>query len=521
MASVVAAAALLCSLLCCPGLRAEASDASHAFSMKNVIQVIEDLEVKHPGASARQLIDQLRKKASESSQEPGNRQSIKEADVQLISYIMTYDFKAQIEYGVVLAPDGTTVAFAPLLAGIETGLKKREEMTVSSQNKGPVPGGQGAEKIHHPEQLLSSPKEVEVAVGTEEVLSMKSPTSLSKRSQELLVNADPLDASMLTHVLAIAYLQFHLHESNAPIGPDGCWDSVSQPQIFTLAGPPSGLTNSFLNGALDGFILGNDIVQDKASAVKLSLLLKKYYISPGAAAESAIESSFRRQRFLATSDIGRLEEQVKNVLLMYKEAEGQILGRGPEDSHLILSIARKAAETFHQYLACPAIIPRCMWEAKPYRGTPTLLNTPLAYVYIHHTYEPGQPCRTFGECAADMRSMQRFHQEDRGWDDIGYNFVAGADGYLYEGRGWTWQGAHTKGYNSKGYGVSFIGDYTSQLPPDHALTLVKDNFLQCAVSGGYLIPGYTIHGHRQMGQTTCPGDALFSKIQTWSGFKEV
>lgn len=69
---------------------------------------------------------------------------------------------------------------------------------------------------------------------------------------------------------------------------------------------------------------------------------------------------------------------------------------------------------------CPAIVPRCMWGARPYRGTPKLLTLPLGSVYIHHTFIPSTPCRTFAACADAMRSMQRFHQDTRGWDDIGY-----------------------------------------------------------------------------------------------------
>ena len=34
-----------------------------------------------------------------------------------------------------------------------------------------------------------------------------------------------------------------------------------------------------------------------------------------------------------------------------------------------------------------------------------------------------------------------------GWRDIGYNFVIGGDGHVYEGRGWKVVGAHTSGYN--------------------------------------------------------------------------
>uniref|UniRef100_A0A8C5RV50 Peptidoglycan recognition protein family domain-containing protein n=1 Tax=Laticauda laticaudata TaxID=8630 RepID=A0A8C5RV50_LATLA len=98
-------------------------------------------------------------------------------------------------------------------------------------------------------------------------------------------------------------------------------------------------------------------------------------------------------------------------------------------------------------------------------------------------------------------------------------FVFGSDGYLYQGRGWHWVGAHTRGYNSKGYGISFIGDYMKVLPDSYELELMKNNFIQCAVKGARLQANYTIHGHRQMVPTLCPGDRLFQEIETWKGFK--
>uniref|UniRef100_A0A668A9P5 Peptidoglycan recognition protein 6 n=1 Tax=Myripristis murdjan TaxID=586833 RepID=A0A668A9P5_9TELE len=149
-------------------------------------------------------------------------------------------------------------------------------------------------------------------------------------------------------------------------------------------------------------------------------------------------------------------------------------------------------------------------------GTPTLLSLPLSFMYIHHTSTPSQPCLTFEQCAADMRSMQRFHQEDRGWDDIGYSFVAGSDGYIYEGRGWHWQGAHTYGHNSRGYGVAFIGDYSSRLPSQHSMGLVRDQLASCAVGGGRLVGNFTLQGHRQVVNTLCPGDAFYKEIQVHS-----
>ena len=56
-----------------------------------------------------------------------------------------------------------------------------------------------------------------------------------------------------------------------------------------------------------------------------------------------------------------------------------------------------------------------------------------------------------------------------GWSDIGYSFLVGGDGNVYEGRGWGREGAHTFGYNSVSYAASFMGDYTSTLPPTSAL----------------------------------------------------
>lgn len=96
------------------------------------------------------------------------------------------------------------------------------------------------------------------------------------------------------------------------------------------------------------------------------------------------------------------------------------------------------------------------------------------------------------------------------------SFVAGSDGYIYEGRGWYWQGAHTLGHNSKGYGVSFIGDYMTRLPSQHSMGLVRDQLASCAVGEGRLVADFTLQGHRQVVDTSCPGDALYNEIKGWN-----
>ncbi|XP_072299750.1 peptidoglycan recognition protein 6 isoform X2 [Eucyclogobius newberryi] len=365
------------------------------------------------------------------------------------------------ERGVVLTGDGTTVALRPLLLGIEAGFLRRLRWDVPSR---------------HPSTLLTK----------------KSP-------------------------------------QNEDLGPDGCWDDPASPQTFTLAHRPSLLTAAQINGGMDGVILAREAV--KSPLLKLSALLTLYYGHQldhrGLDAAPRIISRRRRENFKplmesSESSLGVLRMEAVAVVEMRRRMKGQRVVRLKEKKQMMAAFSNRVKELVQKYTDCPPIVPRCMWGAKPYKGTPTNLTLPLRFLYIHHTATPSQPCLTFQQCSADMRSMQRFHQDDRGWDDIGYSFVAGSDGYIYEGRGWHWQGAHTLGHNSIGYGVSFIGDYSRALPSADSMELVRDKLASCAVRGGRLVDQFVLQGHRQVvAGTACPGDTFYSEIQTWEHFGEV
>ncbi len=70
-----------------------------------------------------------------------------------------------------------------------------------------------------------------------------------------------------------------------------------------------------------------------------------------------------------------------------------------------------------------------------------------------------------------------------GWSDIGYNFLIGGDGRVYEGRGWGRVGAHTYGYNSASVAFSFIGNAQDVSPSAAALQAFND-LNACSVSNG-------------------------------------
>jgi hypothetical protein len=105
------------------------------------------------------------------------------------------------------------------------------------------------------------------------------------------------------------------------------------------------------------------------------------------------------------------------------------------------------------------------------------------------------------------KTIQRLHQEDRGWNDVAYNFLVGDTGQIYEGRGFGNRSAAQGGnnreeinYNNKHYvAVCWLGgSEPTNKPSDKAIESVKWLYEQV---GGELRP------HSSFKQTQCPGDA--------------
>ncbi|KAM4530047.1 peptidoglycan recognition protein 6 [Odontesthes bonariensis] len=451
------------------------AEASFSCHMEDFIKAVKQVEDEDPGSEPVAVLKRLRRAAGL------NDAFIKyfladansggpELDANLTDYIRKAAhhrvLEDAIEGGVVLTPDGTTVALGPLLLGIEAGLLSKSQ-----------------ERVRGLYQLT---------------LAKDLSLSLRQRSPD-----------------------------TQRLGPDGCWDSLTSPQVFTLSGRPSPLTTAQVNGGMDGVVLGMEVSDESRRPLKLSSLLTEYYChqlgSKGLDDAPRLISRRRRENFRGMAAPPVLARQVVRSMELQQRLAGRskMEVKKKKKKQLMAAMKEEMKEFVHVYMDCPPIIPRCVWGAEPYRGTPTNLSLPLSFMFIHHTHTPSQPCLTLQQCSADMRSMQRFHQEDRGWDDIGYSFVAGGDGNIYEGRGWHWQGAHTLGQNAKGYGVSFIGDYVARLPSEHSMGLVRDQLASCAVGGGRLVPSFVLHGHRQVVSTTCPGDALYEEIKSWEHFKEV
>nr|XP_046246451.1 peptidoglycan recognition protein 5 [Scatophagus argus] len=153
-------------------------------------------------------------------------------------------------------------------------------------------------------------------------------------------------------------------------------------------------------------------------------------------------------------------------------------------------------------------VPRVQWGAAQPRQQGKLKGS-AQRVVIHHTALP--KCTSLKECTDQLVSIQRAHMTERGFDDIGYNFLVGGDGTVYEGRGWGVVGAHAKGNNHDSVGIAFMGNFNNDTPSAEAILSVKQ-LLQSGVSQDFLNPQFVLLGHRDLGSTECPGKKLYAAL---------
>lgn len=177
-------------------------------------------------------------------------------------------------------------------------------------------------------------------------------------------------------------------------------------------------------------------------------------------------------------------------------------------------------------------------------------HNPLQTLTVHHTATANG--ETGDAAAARLRSIYRYHAVDRGWGDIGYQYLIDAAGVVYEGR-WSGTasascaaggdgsdfghadddqmvgGAHVGGYNSGNMGVSLLGTFTKggAAPTASAVDGLEAVLAELGTRHGldpegtvtYVNPvnGYrktvpTISAHRDWEATECPGDRLYSQL---------
>tara|TARA_B100000768_G_scaffold52639_1_gene51162 strand:+ start:18559 stop:19224 length:666 start_codon:yes stop_codon:yes gene_type:complete len=120
-----------------------------------------------------------------------------------------------------------------------------------------------------------------------------------------------------------------------------------------------------------------------------------------------------------------------------------------------------------------------------------------------------------------MKEIDRWHREERGWRMIGYHAIVARDGTVVQGRPYGDSGAHAKGHN-KDIGICLIGGFGSDaddLATEH-YTPAQLNSLYKLISelrGQYAIPLKRVIGHNRVSSKACPG----FRVQKWLGGEDL
>ncbi|RDI48431.1 LGFP repeat-containing protein [Nocardia mexicana] len=186
----------------------------------------------------------------------------------------------------------------------------------------------------------------------------------------------------------------------------------------------------------------------------------------------------------------------------------------------------------------PKVITRQQWGAdeslRTECGEPTVYDDGVGGITVHHT--AGRNDYSKAESAGIVRAIYAYHAKTLNWCDIGYNTLVDKYGQIFEGRyggmDKAVQGAHAGGFNENTSGVALMGDFETEPPTDAALqaagqfigwrarvaglnpagktTMYSEGTEFTPYAEGEAVQLPTVFAHRDVGNTTCPGDAAYA-----------
>ena len=147
----------------------------------------------------------------------------------------------------------------------------------------------------------------------------------------------------------------------------------------------------------------------------------------------------------------------------------------------------------------------------------------VSAIVVHHTHSE------YEDSYEGMRDIYKYHALNKSWGDIGYNYIIGYDGEIFEGR----QGgdyvvaAHSVWNNISTVGIAIMGNYESKeinelqyrslekliqhLALKYGIDLGKEYYynMECVSDDCAAFPLQTeklstLVGHRDTGHTECP-----------------
>ena len=153
---------------------------------------------------------------------------------------------------------------------------------------------------------------------------------------------------------------------------------------------------------------------------------------------------------------------------------------------------------------------RSVWEepgftVAEHTTSPPVNRSRITDVVIHYPGHDG----VGDDTARDLANSQRYYCINRGYS-LGYNAVVDRAGVLWQVRGMDYQNAANKGANPTTVSVQLrtnIGEPASPAAVTRVQRFVSD------VRRWAGNPTIGVVGHRDVGSTACPGDAIYNQVQ--------
>lgn len=156
-------------------------------------------------------------------------------------------------------------------------------------------------------------------------------------------------------------------------------------------------------------------------------------------------------------------------------------------------------------------------------------KTSKTEAHIHHTTDvDSDSTRNTWTLAEAIRQLRRLEwvRPDLGPLPYSMNLAFAEDRpntvYLFEGRGLTVRGAHTKGHNSQGIGLGWLGNFDSHLPRDLQdlgvwamstyLVKLRHQFGYSRLGDVRNPRGWEVWGHRDTANKSCPGGLIYPRL---------
>lgn len=183
------------------------------------------------------------------------------------------------------------------------------------------------------------------------------------------------------------------------------------------------------------------------------------------------------------------------------------------------------------------IVQRSQWKARKPRQVTTRNASTVKDLYIHWPGDAGVlrqseqlrvPEEAANDCLLDpnlvaragridtveeekayCRSVQNFHMDVRGWNDIAYNYLIFKSGRIYAGRTFKVVPASQAPFNTNGVSICCVLG-TADLAIPHTMKENLRDFVAWAET--YARHELKVKGHRDVNQTTCPGPTLYAYV---------